>query len=435
MYILQAIVGCGHLIFEIIRGVPGKFHSCIETFIPLLLQHLKEDKEHQEILFKVLTQTLEDSLQNISHKEYSIFWDSTVKFTQEMLSEEDEGNNGLEYILRLAGQVIEHQKCKYLTNPPQFVLLLVKVICEQTKESVLDVCSQIGALLLLSPSINLSQEHAGIIVKVLLPLPFPNILIKFVHNVIDYSQFDMHILPPFLNFVVQSNFDSEAMFTLTKICLRKSPLSRNGINLFEWVKYPINFGKTLPLFMERLDTVLNEDLDNVIDNPTKLLNILIVLPHIEKINVDRCVSLLNQLVFKLLNVVSSYGIENQKADTKFDSDTTAISRCARRLLFVLGNAIECAVHISSCKRVKDICNLDTILLVLLPLAADPHYLAALHILDLYLTAHEHEHGLTFPILSLIDSYLKENVCSPFHAVSREFICAKPCKYTRRPCVT
>lgn len=363
---------------------------------------------------------MEDSLQTISPKEYSVFWSSIMKYTEEILSEDDEDTKALEYILRLSGQVIEHQKGKYLTNPPQFVLLLVKVICEQTKESVLDVCSQIGAVLLLSPNINLSQEHAGIIVKVLLPLPFPNILINFVHNVIDYSQFDMHILPPFLNFVVQSDFDDEAMNTLTKICLRKSPLSKNGINLFEWVKYPIDFGKALPLFLERLEFVLKEDMENAIESPIKLLNFLIILPHVERINVEHCMEMLNELVFKLLNILSSYNIEDQKTDNKFHSDTTAISRCTRKVLFVLGNVIECAIHISSCKRVKDICNIDTMLLVLLPCANDPNYLAALHILDLYLTAYEHEHGLTLPFLSLVDSYLKDNVSSPFHAVSSSF---------------
>ncbi|CAG9093810.1 unnamed protein product [Plutella xylostella] len=412
----DAILGCGHLLFEIIKGIPGKFHSCIDKFLPLLLQHLKENKEHQDVLFQVLTQTMQDCLQSISHKEYGVFWDNVMKFTEEILKEDDEDCRGLEYVLRLAGQVIEHQQGKCLTNPPQFVLLLIKVICEQSSESVLDICATIGALLLLSPNVKLSQEHAGIIVKVLLPLPFPNILIKFVNNVIDYSQFDMHILPPFLNYVVASNFEDQAMYTLTKICLRKSPLSQNGIKLFEWVKYPLDFGKGLPLLMDHMEKLLKEDLKKIIDNPTRLMNFLICLPHIEKINVDYCIQLLNQLVMKLLDTLAKYNLEGAKPENKFHCDTTPLSRCSRKIMFILANAIESAVHISSCKKMKEICCVDKLLLVLLPLAADPNYLAALHIVDLYLTAYEQELGLTYPLLSLVDSYLKENVSSPFHIV-------------------
>ncbi|PZC82298.1 hypothetical protein B5X24_HaOG210854 [Helicoverpa armigera] len=412
----DAITGCGHLIFEILRGVTGKFHSCIETFLPLLLQYLKENKEHQEVLFKVLTQTIEDSLQSISHKEYGIFWTSVNKFTEEILKEDDEESKALEYILRLAGQVIEHQRGKYLTNPPQFVLLLIKVICEQSSESVLEVCSQIGAVLLLSPNVSLSQEHAGIIVKVLLPLPFPNILINFVQNVIDYSQFDMHILPPFIKFVIQSNFDTEALGTLTKICLKKSPLSMNGIKLFEWVKYPLDFGNNLPKFMEHFEQVLSEDIEKYVENPVKLTNVLFCLPHIEKVDVDYCIKRLGTLISKLLDILKGYNLENQPKENKFHCDTTALSKCARKVLFILSVALESAIHISSCKKLKEICDIDVLLPVILPCAADPNYLCSLHIIDLYLTAYEHENGLTYPYLSLVDSYLKTNVSSPFHVV-------------------
>jgi hypothetical protein len=403
--------------FEIIRGVSGKFHSCIETFLPLLLQNLKDNKEHQDILFKLLTQTFEDSLQSISHKEYAIFWSSAMKYTEEILNENDEGSRGLEYILRLAGQVIEHQNGKYLTNPPQFVLLLVKVICEQFSESVLEVCAQIGALLLLSPNVSLSQEHAGIIVKVLLPLPYPSILINFVRNIIDYPQFDMHILPHFLNFVVQSGFENEAMNTVSKICLRKSPLSKNGIKLFEWVKYPLDFGQCLPYFMEHCNSVLNDSIENIVDNPLKVMNVLFCMPHVEKIDVDFCITSLSQLIGKLLNILNAYNIGNQTEHNKYHCDATALSRCARQIMFILANALESAIHISSCKRLKEICDIDVILPTILPCAVDPNYLGSLHLLDLYVTAFEHENGLSYPHLSLIDSYLRSNISSPFHIVS------------------
>ncbi|XP_053608053.1 small subunit processome component 20 homolog [Plodia interpunctella] len=412
----DATTGCGHLIFEILRGVSGKFHSCIETFLPILLTTLKVDKEHQELLFKVLTQTLEDSLQTISPKEYNIFWTSILKFTEEILKENDEKSKGLEYILRLAGQVVEHNNGKYLTCPPQFVLLLVKVICEQTAENVLEVCAQIGALLLLSPNVSLSQEHASIIIKVLLPLPYPNILINFVKNVIDYPQFDLHILPPFLNFVVQSDFDNEAMSTLTKICVHKSPLSKNGIKLFEWVKYPLDFGRCLPMFMECFDSVINEDVENIVEKPIKLMNMLFCLPHVEKININHCIKSINRLITKLLNILSSYNLENRPDHNKFHCDTTALSRCTRLVLFIIVNAMESAIHISSCKKLKEICDIDMLLPMILPCAADPNYLAALHLLDLYLTAYEQENGLTYPHLLLVDSYLRCNVSSPFHIV-------------------
>lgn len=414
----QAITGCGHLIFEILRGVHGKFHSRIETFMPIVLQYLKENKEHQDILFSVLTQTLTDSLQVIQPKEYSIFWNGILKYTEEILSDNDEENKGLEYILRLAGQVIEYQNGRYLTNAPKFVLLLIKVICEQQNENVLVVCAQIGALLLLSPNISLSQEHAGIIVKVLLPLPYPEILISFVQNVISYSQFDMHVLPHFLSFIVQANFENEAVYTLAKICINKTPLSQNGIKLFDWVKYPIDFGNGLSAFMTYLNSVIDvHNAVNTLDDPFQCTNVLICLPHIEKVDVAYCVELLSKFISRLLTIISGYNIEMQVSDNNLHIENTPVSKLIRRMLFLLGHALESAIHISNCKKIEDICKIDNILPILLPYAADPNYLAALNIIDLYLTAYEHENGLSYPFLSLVDSYLKDNVRSPFHLVS------------------
>lgn len=404
------------------RGVSNKFHSCIENFLPLLLEHLKNKKEHQDILFRVLTQTFEDCLQGISPKEFNIFWSCIHKFTEDILKE-TEDNAGLEYILRLAGQVIEHMNGKYLTNPQQFTLLLVKVICEQSSEKVLEVCSQIGALMLLSSNISLSQEHAGILVKVLLPLPFPNILINFVQSIVNYSQFDIHILPAFVKFVIQSNFDNDAVATLAKICLTKSPVSINGLKLFEWIKYPINFGKGLPQLMDYINTVLNEDLESTIENPNKLVNVLFCLPHIENLDVELCIKMLSGLISQLLKVLSSYNLDEQQEVNKFHCDTNALSKCARKIMFLLATTLECSIHISNCKKMKEICDIDTLLPILLPCASDPNYLVALHVVDLYLTAYEQENGLTYTFLSLVDSYLRINISSPFHIVSTGLICS------------
>lgn len=393
-----------------------KFHSCVDVFLTVLLELLKESKEYQDILFKVLTQTIEDSLQTISHKEFSQFWTSILKYI-DILKDSDEDTKALEYVLRLAGQVIEHQKGKYLLNPPQFVLSLVKVICEQTSETILEVCSQIGAVLLLSPNVSLSQEHAGVIVKVLLPLPFPNILINFVQNLIDYSQFDMHILPPFINYVSQSGFDNDAMHTLSRICLKKSPPSMNGIKLFEWVKYPIEFGKNLQNFMEHFDCIMHENMELILENPNKLINVLFCLPHVEKINVDYCIKELSQLICQLLKILENNNIENHIHKHRSNDDTTVLSYYSRKVLFILANALESVIHISNCKKLSEICDIENILPIILPYASNPNFLCALHLLDLYLTAYEHENGLTYPLLSLTDSYLKNNVSSPFHIVS------------------
>ncbi|XP_045535556.1 small subunit processome component 20 homolog [Papilio machaon] len=412
----DAITGTGHLIFEICKGVANKFHSCAEAFFPLLLQYLKDNIEHQETLFKVLTQTIEDALQGISFKEFSIFWTPVMKFIENNYKVDNNINRCLEFVLKLAGQVIEHQKGKFLLNPQQFAIVLVKVICEQTTERVLEVCAQIGALLLLSSNILLSQEHAGIIIKSLVPLPFPKVLINFVENVVDYSQFDLHILPPFLNFVVQSNFNNEAMCTLSKICLAKSPLSKNGLKLFEWVKYPINFGKALPLFMEHAQKVLENNIESHIENPDKLMSVLFCLPHIEKLNVEMCIKKISQVICCLLDILDNKNLEANKEKNKIQCDNNTTAKQSRKVLFILANAFESVIHISSCKMLKNICDIDRFLPVIVPFAADPNYLAALQILDLYLTAYEQENGLTYAFLSLIDSYLRPNVSSPFHIV-------------------
>lgn len=378
---------------------------------------MKDNIQHQEILFKVLTQTIEDALHGISFKEFTIFWTPVMKFIDDNYNVDNNENRCLEFVLKLSGQVIEHQKGKFLSNPQQFAIILVKVICEQT-ERVLEVCAQIGALLLLSSSILLSQEHAGIIIKSLVPLPYPKILINFVENVVNYSQFDLHILPPFLNFIVQSNFSNEAMCTLSKICLAKSPLSKNGLKLFEWVKYPINFGKGLPLFMEYAQKVLENDIESHIGNSDELMSVLFSLPHIEKLNIEIFIKKISEVISRLFDILDSKHIEANKEEIKIQCDNSNTAKYSRKVLLILANAIECVIHISNCKMMKSICDIDKFLPVIVPFAANPNYLAALQLLDIYLTAYEQENGLTYGFLSLIDSYLRPNVSSPFHIVSK-----------------
>lgn len=412
----DAIAGCGHLLFEILKGVSGKFHSCVETYLPIILQTLKENTEYQSLLFQVLTQTFTDSLQCMIPQEFTLFWNCVLKYIEEILSD-NEDNKGLEYILRLAGQVVEHHNGKYLTNPPEFILLLIKIICEQSKEEVLSVCAQIGALLLLSSYVSLSQEHAGLMVKVVLTLPYPNILISFVQNVIEYSQFELQILPQFLNFVIHSKFDTEAVYTLTKICIAKSPLCKSGIKLFDWVKYPLNFGSGLPHFMTYFNDCVNiDDVNEIINEPTKCIQALICLPHVEKFDVDNCIQVLSKFIKNLTVKLSTYNIESQAGYNSLHTAATPTSSIIRQILFLLGLAIETAIHVSGCKRLKEISDIEQLLPILLPCAADPNYVSALQIVDLFLTAYEIENGLSYGLLLLVDSYLKDNIRSPFHTV-------------------
>ncbi|KAJ9576725.1 hypothetical protein L9F63_025376 [Diploptera punctata] len=72
----EGIGGCGRLLFEVIRGVSGQFHSCADTLLPLMFEMLTDNAVPCDLLFEVLTHMVAAMVTVIHPKKSTLFWSS-----------------------------------------------------------------------------------------------------------------------------------------------------------------------------------------------------------------------------------------------------------------------------------------------------------------------------------------------------------------------
>lgn len=70
----QGIEGSGRLICEILRGVPGHFHSCAEKTLNSLFTAVNEKSFPQELVWQILHCTVSNIVKYIYVEHISVLW-------------------------------------------------------------------------------------------------------------------------------------------------------------------------------------------------------------------------------------------------------------------------------------------------------------------------------------------------------------------------
>jgi U3 small nucleolar RNA-associated protein 20 len=74
--IWQGVAGCGRLLFEVVHGVAGQFHSCAAVMLPLVFEMLADKSVSQSLLFEVLGYMVAVMVKLIQPKKSGLFWTS-----------------------------------------------------------------------------------------------------------------------------------------------------------------------------------------------------------------------------------------------------------------------------------------------------------------------------------------------------------------------
>jgi U3 small nucleolar RNA-associated protein 20 len=74
--VLQGVAGCGRLLFEVMHGVSGNFHSCADTMLPLVFEMLADKTVSQSLLYEVLSYMVASVVKFIQPKKGGLFWTS-----------------------------------------------------------------------------------------------------------------------------------------------------------------------------------------------------------------------------------------------------------------------------------------------------------------------------------------------------------------------
>lgn len=334
--------GCSQLLFEVIRGVNGQFHSCAEAYLHVyfgLLSKLR--KQQSELLYDILSGMVAVLVQYIAPANIQIFWEACYHTMSKFKAETNLNYFACRKLLLLIGQTIEIRDGTFLTNPNQFVTAMIKVIDEyENSDDCLRCISHLVTVLLLSKNLTLTQLDASRIVKRVLAIPSTDIFESFVWNCVKYSQFEVLILPELLRYIDSNHFGLSSLELIAKIILYKSPRFGDGISFDSIHSYPIRMrsDKCLELIKS---IIINVDLSEAFfSNPREFLLALVIYPHILGAEVGDVLTKVNELIGRCLNALISHNREALD-----EAENVGIQTQNKRVLFILSTLIEAQIRL------------------------------------------------------------------------------------------
>ena len=273
-------MGCGRILFEIIRGVNHQFHNCAEDFLILMFEFLNETQDEDVKYFvEVLIQMVTDMLQIISVQNIEPFWKISNSCLDKFLDTKPINENCIQYMVHIMGQVIEFKQGKYITNSSTIVQKMVKIMDTVKSEDTILNVMHIATSMILATKLELSQLDTSRLTKKIMGISeeYPNVFMQFIRSIQEYSQFEVLIYPDFLRFF-EKIFDSDSLELLTEIVVKKSPICKNGIHLDDWQRFNVTLKQEAS--EEKFETILKTPSEKILENISEFTQAVIILPHL-----------------------------------------------------------------------------------------------------------------------------------------------------------
>ncbi|KAF3425764.1 hypothetical protein E2986_10060 [Frieseomelitta varia] len=284
----DGIPGCGKLLFEVISGVPGQFHSCAEQVLLLYLNALNNESLNQSLMFQLLEEIINCILQNIHPQKCQILWsvllnamDKSIEKTKQFQLKIGR-KKSLILLMQLLNTIVSHRNGKMVADPIPLIKKLVEVLdMFEDENDVLEKVINVSIAILLAANVSLMQETSSQILFKIMSVKDIELLYGAVESLIHYSSFETLILPHIIRHSISIGFNDNILQLFIKIIKAKVPLCLNGINLNKWTKYILNIRGITSDSINYLQKQLESLLDN--DISTNALKTLIILPHLKPI--------------------------------------------------------------------------------------------------------------------------------------------------------
>lgn len=393
------INGCGRLLFEIVRGVNGQLHKCAADFLNLYLNGLKNPM-FRDLLFLVLTECIKYLFEYAIPQNVQIFWHICYNVVDGFIKDNVQNVKSIQMIIILLRQAVEYRNGKYLIETLHMNNCLMRILDNNESNDVILETTRNIAAILLSPNLLITQLDASRMCKKVLDVSTQDIFESFVWNTVNYSQFDILILPAFLRYF-ECNINRVTLELLAKIILKKVPLcqTQSGINYTEWQSLHIRFKE-----ISTIETIANNILaytpTNSIKESEKCILSLIISTHILDFNIDTLTDKMVNLVNELCKMLSV-----EEICKEFDY----IRR--NQIIFVLSILIESILHFG----IENKLDVNNIITTLLPYCSDVKYIQTLRILDLILVT-LNKKLITFELFQQVHKTLSDNLSSEYHDI-------------------
>ncbi|XP_011858769.1 PREDICTED: small subunit processome component 20 homolog [Vollenhovia emeryi] len=333
----NGISGCGKLLFEIVSGIPGQFHSCGEQMLFLYFNALQDQSVDGNLTYQVLREVVTCILQSIHPQKCDVVWNVLLKVMDTFVEksrqplESSEKKHALVLLLRLVHIIVSCKDGRFLADAAPLTRRFTAMMEALSEDGdVLREIINVSVAILLASSVKLMQENSSQLLLKIMTVNDSALLYSAVENLIRYSSFETLVLPHILRRSASAGFDSETLLLLAKVILAKAPPCLSGITLDKWKKYVLdvrNVGTGSVDYLLRELKTLSTDTVSL-----DALRTLIVLPHLKPLREEFKDTLRDGLLFLYKKISKPDGAD----------DAAGVGKTA----FVFLLTLESLVHLS-----------------------------------------------------------------------------------------
>ncbi|XP_018794678.1 PREDICTED: small subunit processome component 20 homolog [Bactrocera latifrons] len=317
---VDSIAGCGRLLFEIVRGVKGQFHSVASDFLQFIFECLVDEQRAKsqdklQLLCEIVKQSVQELLNFLSPQSMPLYWNKLCNVTQNMMLAGVGAAERLVYILPLYILAAEHRNGKHLCELDVVVPTIIKMLdyCGQEKakgkaEAALRLLVELVSKVLLANNAHLTQLDTSRLMKKALSVQQRDIYAQFVLLVGAHTQFELLVLPSVVaNF--EDKFDEPACELLARVVLHKRSLAGHAFALESWQPYILHIKQqnTLENLKEKIKTLAFNE--NVLEEESNVLReqvlLLILVPHIAGLEKEALEPKLNTILNHILDSLNA----------------------------------------------------------------------------------------------------------------------------------
>ncbi|XP_044013798.1 small subunit processome component 20 homolog [Aphidius gifuensis] len=279
--------GYGKLLFQVIAGTTGRFHSNAENFLDHYIDALNADNERGQLVYNVIEQVFICITESIDASNSDVLWKILSKNMDKYSTEDTPANQKIIIkILKLTCLLVNFKNGVMLrdlinnnSKADNLKLKITNILSTfEDNNDVLTGAIDLAVLMLLASNIELTQQTSSDLVSKLLMIQDKNVSYYAIEKLINHSSFETLILPRTLIRIQRQmeDFDDNELRLFAKIVTSRSPHCLKGSSLNTWRKIKINLPKRILTCLK--DKLINwQDGNNISESSLK---IIIILPHL-----------------------------------------------------------------------------------------------------------------------------------------------------------
>ncbi|XP_029678623.1 small subunit processome component 20 homolog [Formica exsecta] len=406
----NGVPGCAKLLFEVVFGIAGQFHSCGEQMLLIYFNALRDQSVNQKLTYEVLKEIIACILENVHFQKCDIMWNVIFKVMDIFIEkskqslESSDREHALVLFLRLIHIIISYKNGKFLTDAISLIKRFVFIMDTLNEDNnILREIINVSIAILLASNVKLMQENSSQLLLKIMAVNNTELLYFAVEKLMHYSSFETLVLPHVLRRSISIGVDSETLLLFAKIILVKASPCLSGINLNKWRKYILdvrNIGvESVDYFLLELRT-LSTDIVSI-----DAIRMLIILPHLKPLHEEFKTVLKNGLLFMYQKM-----LEHDNTEDAANIDRTSF-------IFLL--MLESIIHISEPSELHEFFEKSSITIVdLINKYHNNKYI--LNAIDLcltyFITSEYHANYINSAFFDILNNNIVKRMSSPYSSI-------------------